>query len=57
MTFHHDAELPAAAEPDPASDVASAEWFPLGALPPRSEVAHKGWALSVLRKMARSPAR
>lgn len=31
--------------------LAAAEWFPLDGLPPRSEVAHHGWALSVLKKM------
>ena len=37
--------------------VAAAQWFPLDALPPRSEVAHNGWSLGVLKKMAGTAAR
>jgi ADP-ribose pyrophosphatase YjhB (NUDIX family) len=57
MSFHHKAELPARPELRPAADVAVAEWFPLDELPPRAEVAHHGWALSVLKRMVGAPAR
>lgn len=57
MSFHHVAELPSAPEPRPASDLAAVEWFPLDKLPPRSGVAHHGWALNVLKKMVGIPAR
>jgi ADP-ribose pyrophosphatase YjhB (NUDIX family) len=51
ISFHHLTELPLVPAMDPGSGLAAAEWFPLGRLPPRSEVAHHGWALSVLKKM------
>jgi ADP-ribose pyrophosphatase YjhB (NUDIX family) len=51
LSFHHLAELPSVPDLQPASDIGAAEWFPLDKLPPRSEVAHHGWALSVLKKM------
>jgi hypothetical protein len=28
--------------------VAAAEWFDLGKLPPKAEVAHHGWALTTI---------
>ncbi|HEY3208941.1 MAG TPA: NUDIX domain-containing protein [Actinomycetota bacterium] len=55
MSFHHLAELPSVPGLQPASGVAAAEWFRLDNLPPRSEVAHHGWALSVLKKMVGTP--
>jgi ADP-ribose pyrophosphatase YjhB (NUDIX family) len=51
MSFHHMAELASIRAIQPGSGVAVWQWFPLGELPPRSEVAHHGWALSVLKKM------
>lgn len=57
LSFHHVAELPAIPELQPSGDLAAAEWFALDALPPRSEVAHRGWALNVLKQMARETAR
>ena len=57
MSFHHVAELPSRPDVQPADDLAAAEWFQLDALPPRSEVAHHGWALSVLKRMMREAAR
>jgi ADP-ribose pyrophosphatase YjhB (NUDIX family) len=57
LSFHHLAELASTPELRPAPDIAAAEWFPLDGLPPRSEVAHHGWALTVLKKMVgRRPA-
>jgi ADP-ribose pyrophosphatase YjhB (NUDIX family) len=57
MSFHHLVELPTPPGVQPSSELAAAEWFPLDGLPPRSEVAHHGWALSVLKKMMREVAR
>jgi ADP-ribose pyrophosphatase YjhB (NUDIX family) len=54
MTFHHAAELLGEADLHPTSDVAEAEWFLLDALPPRSDVAHHGWALTIIRKIGPS---
>jgi ADP-ribose pyrophosphatase YjhB (NUDIX family) len=54
MTFHHAAELQGDTDIRPASGVAGAEWFVLDALPPRSEVAHHGWALTIIRKLGAS---
>ena len=54
LIFHYvttlDAPLPVA----PAGNVAAAEWFPLDALPPRSEIAHDGWAVEVLDALSLS---
>ena len=57
LSFHHLVELPAIRDIHPSSDVAEARWFPLDDLPARSEVAHHGWALSVLKKMTKAAAR
>lgn len=57
MSFHHMAELPSKPDLQPSGDIAAVEWFPLDGLPPRSEVAHHGWALSVLKRMMREAAR
>jgi ADP-ribose pyrophosphatase YjhB (NUDIX family) len=51
MSFHHLAKLPSRPAIEPSPALANAEWFPLDGLPPRDEVAHHGWALSVLKKM------
>ena len=56
MSFHHLVELPAVPQVTPPADVAAAEWFPLNELPPRRDVAHDGWALTILKKMALPPA-
>jgi len=54
LSFHHLAELPSVPDLQPASGVAAAEWFRLDNLPSRSDVAHHGWALSVLKKLVRT---
>jgi ADP-ribose pyrophosphatase YjhB (NUDIX family) len=51
LSFHHLARFPATPALAPSSEVASVEWFPLDDLPRRDEVAHHGWALTVLKKM------
>jgi ADP-ribose pyrophosphatase YjhB (NUDIX family) len=57
LTFHHRARFASRPGIAPAADIGEAEWFPLDGLPPRAEVAHHGWALTVLRKMVGAPAR
>jgi ADP-ribose pyrophosphatase YjhB (NUDIX family) len=57
LSFHHLAHLPSVPDLRPAPDLEAVEWFPLDRLPPRSQVAHHGWALTVLRKMVGAPAR
>ena len=57
LSFHHVAEFASVPEIRPEKGVAAAQWFPLDALPPRSEVAHNGWSLGVLKKMAGTAAR
>lgn len=51
LVFHYTVELDAALSPSPAENVVAAEWFQLEALPPRSEVAHDGWAIDVLERV------
>lgn len=53
LSFHYVAEFDAAPEVLPAAPVKEARWFPLDDLPPRDEVAHHGWALSILAAIAR----
>lgn len=53
LAFHYKANLEKAPPVKLSEDVKSAEWFPLNQLPDRSEVAHHGWAISVLREMMR----
>jgi ADP-ribose pyrophosphatase YjhB (NUDIX family) len=57
LSFHHVADLSTVPDVRPGAGVAVAQWFPLDALPPRSEVAHNGWSLGVLKKMVGAPAR
>lgn len=57
LSFHHLVESTAVPDIRPGSGVAAAQWFPLDALPPRSEVAHNGWSLKVLKRMVGAPAR
>jgi ADP-ribose pyrophosphatase YjhB (NUDIX family) len=51
LSFHHLGRVPSVPEVAPGPDVGEARWFPLDALPPRSEVAHHGWALSTLKTL------
>ena len=53
LAFHYKADLEKRPPVKPSEDVKSAEWFSLNQLPDRIEVAHHGWAISVLREMMR----
>ena len=54
LPFHYVAELDRAPVVKPSEDLAAAEWFDLGKLPPKSDVAHHGWALQVLARIAKA---
>ena len=51
LAFHHSVAFEKAPPIQPSEDLLAAEWFDLGKLPPKSEVAHHGWALSVIRNL------
>jgi len=50
LIFHYRADLPAPTI-KPGPNVAATEWFERTKLPARSEVAHGGWAIDVLKSM------
>ena len=51
LAFHYTVKLDRAVELSPTDNVKESRWFPLDQLPARSEVAHHGWALGVLKKI------
>jgi ADP-ribose pyrophosphatase YjhB (NUDIX family) len=55
LVFHYRADVPEVPVGSRSSDVAAHDWFLLDALPERSEVAHHGWALDILRALAPQP--
>lgn len=52
IPFHYVAELNRVPTLKPSEDLVAAEWFDLGKLPVESGVAHHGWALQVLARIA-----
>lgn len=50
LVFHFRLRLSRRPDVRASEDVDEARWFELSALPPRSEVAHHGWALDVLEE-------
>lgn len=52
LVFHYALVLDRAPAAEPSIDVAEARRFRLDALPPRGEVAHGGWALDTIRRLA-----
>ena len=52
LAFHYTVTLDKPVKLSPKDEVKESRWFPLDRLPSRSEVAHHGWALSVLKKIA-----
>ncbi len=56
MSFHNKVELERKPRLRPSNDLAVAEWFELGKLPPRHEVAHHGWARHTLETMGKGEA-
>lgn len=51
LVFHYVAEVGAPGTVASRGNVAAAEWFDLGNLPPKSEMSHHGWAADVLREL------
>ena len=51
LPFHYLADLSEAPKVEPSDDIAKAEWFPLNRLPQKAQVAHHGWALTILARM------
>ena len=49
LAFHYKAELDHKPEITPSDQLQSAQWFALDQLPDRSEVAHHGWARTVIK--------
>jgi ADP-ribose pyrophosphatase YjhB (NUDIX family) len=54
LAFHYKAEFNKAPQIEPSEDLDKSEWFPMNQLPDRSQVAHHGWAISVLNAMNRN---
>lgn len=52
LVFHYVARLDRRFSVEQGSNVAAAEWFSLDALPDPATVAHEGWALDVLSRVA-----
>ena len=48
LIFHYVARLGVEVDLALGPNTAAAEWFSLGHLPPRSEIAHEGWAADIL---------
>jgi ADP-ribose pyrophosphatase YjhB (NUDIX family) len=53
LIFHFVTEVAAPVPVSPSGNVLAAEWFPLDALPPSSEMAHDGWAGDVVSEIER----
>ena len=51
LIFHYRVELDKAMLLAPSENVESMEWFALGQLPARSEIAHHGWAIDVINEI------
>jgi len=51
LPFHDVVELDRVPRLRPSEDLGAAEWFDLTKLPPRSDVAHHGWALATIRRI------
>ena len=50
LIFHYRADLPTPTV-KPGPNIAATEWFERRKLPTRSEFAHEGWAINVLKSM------
>lgn len=53
LAFHYQAELDEIPVLKMSNDLEAAEWFPLDTLPGKSEVAHHGWALGIIKTITR----
>ncbi|MBM3601196.1 MAG: NUDIX domain-containing protein [Alphaproteobacteria bacterium] len=50
LAFHYLAHVERPEHVTLSADLAEMRWFALGKLPPRADIAHHGWALSVLTR-------
>ena len=55
MSWHYRVDCASPPDLAPGPTVGESRWFPLDGLPPRSEIAHHGWALQILRALRRGP--
>ena len=53
LVFHLTGRLDEGVEAKAIGNTAAAQWFEPSALPPRSELAHEGWAIDILEALAR----
>jgi ADP-ribose pyrophosphatase YjhB (NUDIX family) len=53
LPFHYVARLEGVPKLRPSKDIAAVQWADVHALPPRKEVAHRGWALATIRRILR----
>ena len=53
LAFHYKATLAQDPLLKTSEVIAAKQWFGLGQLPPKDEVAHHGWANTILKKMTR----
>jgi len=51
LAFHHRLDFDTDPAIRPSADLLAAEWFALSRLPPKTDVAHRGWALTTIRKL------
>ena len=53
LAFHYKAVLGGTPKINPNADIGAAHWFPIDGLPAKEEVAHNGWAHTILKKIQR----
>ncbi|MEX2144472.1 MAG: NUDIX domain-containing protein [Anaerolineales bacterium] len=51
LAFHYKVEMEQPPKVEPGEAIAFQQWFPLEQLPSKDQVAHHGWANSILNKM------
>ena len=51
LAFHYKVELEHTPQLKASDAIANHQWFPIDQLPPKDEVAHHGWANTILKKI------
>ena len=54
LPFHFVADFRRMPDLRPSADIAETRWFDLDSPPPKTEVAHHGWALSTIARVVKS---
>lgn len=54
IIFHYKTEIEGTPELKPSEDIESCKWFDLNILPDKKEVAHHGWAVYTIQRIAGS---